>query len=706
MKFQQFLPFAKVDDNGDDTITVSGIASSEATDNAGEVIRADAMRGALPDFFKHGSGPLREMHQLSAAGTVDEAEVVDDTNKTLITATVVDPVAIKKVKAGVYKGFSIGGKVLQRNSDNRKVIEKISLSEISLVDRPCNPDAVFDVWKADGAEADLENETDAAPKGETAEKGEEAEQFDDTDIAKREFTAAQRKKDARTGVAMKDGSFPIADKEDLENAIRLADKAKNPSAARAHIKRRAKALGAEDMIPDSWKDGAKKADVVENQMPANKVTVTSKPLNGETSEATIEATEKADDVRPAPIDATPVTDVIADGAGTTAGGTETGVPVAGKRTAEPSLPDGGAATPTEVKNPEEAGQATPDALNATDTPDVEHVAGEKPAAGSAAPRGTATRNATQNTAHKADGGKSVSDKGKGGKPKNEREPAAERNATQDTADKDKKKDDKKAADDPVAAAREAADRALKAAASVMDKLSKRDPNEVPAPLRPGFELRKGMFTVGRLASLLCELAYMVSDTKWEAEAEGDNSPIPAQLNENLKALAATYRAMSDEELTELLNGADKSMGVDIALAAAGGDLAKALEGVVDAEELAKIGLDSSLADELAKRDEQIDDLLKTMGGLTDTLQQLSEKVEALENEPVPARTVVMPAGVQAITKTEDTTAISAASAVPEQKPGLTPEQVQKALDSMSPEDRAAALMKAALHPSRAHVITR
>jgi hypothetical protein len=51
---------------------------------------------------------LREMHQPLAAGKTIAADVAED-GCTYITAKVVDPVAIKKVKEGVYAGFSIGG---------------------------------------------------------------------------------------------------------------------------------------------------------------------------------------------------------------------------------------------------------------------------------------------------------------------------------------------------------------------------------------------------------------------------------------------------------------------------------------------------------------------------------------------------------------------------------------------------------------------
>jgi hypothetical protein len=87
------------------------------------------------------------MHQLSAAGTTLEAEVGDD-GTTRVVAHVVDPVAVAKVKNQVYRGFSIGGRVTRRDAGNPKAITGLILSEISLVDRPANPEAVFDCWKA------------------------------------------------------------------------------------------------------------------------------------------------------------------------------------------------------------------------------------------------------------------------------------------------------------------------------------------------------------------------------------------------------------------------------------------------------------------------------------------------------------------------------------------------------------------------------
>src|SRR5277367_5413627 len=135
----------KVEPQDDGTVRVYGIATSEAVDEQGEIVRADAIRAAIPDYMRFPA--LREMHQLAAAGSTLEAEVCED-GTTRIVAHVVDPVAVAKVRNQVYRGFSIGGRVTQREAGNPKTITGLVLNEISLVDRPANPEAVFDCWKA------------------------------------------------------------------------------------------------------------------------------------------------------------------------------------------------------------------------------------------------------------------------------------------------------------------------------------------------------------------------------------------------------------------------------------------------------------------------------------------------------------------------------------------------------------------------------
>jgi hypothetical protein len=68
----------------------------------------------------------------------------------------------------------------------------------------------------------------------------------------RDFSTEEREKLAKKGQAMPDGSYPIATVGDLRNAIQAFGRAKNASAVKQHIIKRAKALGKTDLLPDGW----------------------------------------------------------------------------------------------------------------------------------------------------------------------------------------------------------------------------------------------------------------------------------------------------------------------------------------------------------------------------------------------------------------------------------------------------------------------
>lgn len=71
----------------------------------------------------------------------------------------------------------------------------------------------------------------------------------------KEFSTERRKQLAKKGFALPDGSYPIENIQDLKNAIRAFGRA--PEGKRAQVKRhiikRAKALGATNLLPDDWK---------------------------------------------------------------------------------------------------------------------------------------------------------------------------------------------------------------------------------------------------------------------------------------------------------------------------------------------------------------------------------------------------------------------------------------------------------------------
>jgi hypothetical protein len=71
------------------------------------------------------------------------------------------------------------------------------------------------------------------------------------ELTEREYSDEERAKLADKGFALPDGSYPIKDVDDLKNAIQAYGRAKDQAAAAKHIVKRAKALGAEDLVPTS-----------------------------------------------------------------------------------------------------------------------------------------------------------------------------------------------------------------------------------------------------------------------------------------------------------------------------------------------------------------------------------------------------------------------------------------------------------------------
>jgi phage head maturation protease len=151
---KQYLEITKVDA---EKRMVYGYASTDAVDSQGEIVSKAAIEGAWDDYMKFAN--IREMHGNSAAGIVKE-HAFDDKG-VFIGAKIVDDQAWAKVVEGVYKGFSIGGKKLKDGFDAMtKTITKMKLTEISLVDRPANPEALIHVFKFDGdvdAEAHIDD---------------------------------------------------------------------------------------------------------------------------------------------------------------------------------------------------------------------------------------------------------------------------------------------------------------------------------------------------------------------------------------------------------------------------------------------------------------------------------------------------------------------------------------------------------------------
>lgn len=221
-----YAEIAKMEAQDDGTVKVWGYASSEAVDSDGEVIAAEAMKAAIPDYMKFGA--VREMHGSNAAGTAIEINVEDD-GRTFFGAHIVDPVAVTKVKTGVYKGFSIGGSVTARDELNKSQITGLKLTEISLVDRPANPDAVFTCFKADKPK----DEEEAADKDD--EPADKADETPDDDAEKADGDKKDDKEYDKKDEAEKSVSVNLSESEIaiLKAVLAKAEKPKDEPVAKS-----------------------------------------------------------------------------------------------------------------------------------------------------------------------------------------------------------------------------------------------------------------------------------------------------------------------------------------------------------------------------------------------------------------------------------------------------------------------------------------
>lgn len=73
-------------------------------------------------------------------------------------------------------------------------------------------------------------------------------------LSNRTFSTDIREDYAKRGIAMADRSYPIPDKDALRRAIQSFGRGSGDKAKiKAHIIKRARALGATDMLPEDWR---------------------------------------------------------------------------------------------------------------------------------------------------------------------------------------------------------------------------------------------------------------------------------------------------------------------------------------------------------------------------------------------------------------------------------------------------------------------
>lgn len=122
---------------------------------------------------------------------------------------------------------------------------------------------VFEIDGVNGKSYDVFVGVDGVVLGYDEYEAGEAEEIEAeaAEIAlKRAYGDDDREAMAESGMALPDGSYPIKDVTDLRNAIQAFGRAKDKDKAKAHIMKRARDLGQEEMIPENWSSGEKTAD--------------------------------------------------------------------------------------------------------------------------------------------------------------------------------------------------------------------------------------------------------------------------------------------------------------------------------------------------------------------------------------------------------------------------------------------------------------
>ena len=145
---QSYAAIIKQEKQADGTLKVYGKATDDSIDIDLQICDEEWLKKAMPDWFTTG-GNIREQHSNIAAGVATDYESKADGH--YITALVVDPVSVKKVESGVLKGFSIGIRsprvVKDATAVNGRIVDG-QIVEVSLVDRPANPNAKLMLAKA------------------------------------------------------------------------------------------------------------------------------------------------------------------------------------------------------------------------------------------------------------------------------------------------------------------------------------------------------------------------------------------------------------------------------------------------------------------------------------------------------------------------------------------------------------------------------
>lgn len=261
-----FAEIIKQEKLSDGTLMVYGKATDDSLDIDQQICDASWLEKAMPEWFKTG-GNIREQHSNIAAGVAKELDSKADGH--YISALVVDPVSVKKVETGVLKGFSIGIRAPRVVRDNKAANGRIidgEIVEVSLVDRPANPNAKLMLAKSVDGEPELV-QVEELIESDTV-KGEKMEHEDDKAVTGKPSKEEMLKRYAAAKKALEDikaeckeAGIEIEIDEDDEEEVE--EKRQYGESAEEETEEGSKPTAAEEEVEEAR--GKKTADATEEK---------------------------------------------------------------------------------------------------------------------------------------------------------------------------------------------------------------------------------------------------------------------------------------------------------------------------------------------------------------------------------------------------------------------------------------------------------
>lgn len=147
-----WAPIVKSEKTADGTLRITGRAATSSVDRDYQIADPDWLDKALGQWYHEpDGGNIREQHDgKRAVGTA----IAYDKSDHSITAEIVDPITIAKIEHRILKGFSWSARNGRVTTDKAAAGGRIidgQIYEVSVVDRPANPECLFTIAKADSS---------------------------------------------------------------------------------------------------------------------------------------------------------------------------------------------------------------------------------------------------------------------------------------------------------------------------------------------------------------------------------------------------------------------------------------------------------------------------------------------------------------------------------------------------------------------------